>query len=88
MRKSLLSTGKNDFLYYTLKRQAGTYPENTADTSLAFGYSFESFMLYAQSLGFGTAWFGGTMNRPAVGNAMELGENPVHISGSAAHLRR
>ena len=29
----------------------------------AFGYSFERFVLYAQSLGIGTVWIGGTMKR-------------------------
>ncbi len=40
--------------------------------NLAFGYSFETFVLYAQSLGLGTVWLGGTMNRPAFEKAMEL----------------
>ncbi len=30
----------------------------------AYGYSFESMVLYAWSLGIGTTWIGGTMNRP------------------------
>jgi len=38
----------------------------------AFGYSFEAFVLYAQSLGLGTVWLGGTMNRGAFEKAMEL----------------
>jgi rubredoxin len=29
----------------------------------AFGYAFEKFILYAQSLGIGTVWIGGTMDR-------------------------
>ena len=29
----------------------------------AFGFSFEELVLYAQSLGIGTTWIGGTMNR-------------------------
>ena len=32
----------------------------------AFGYSFELLVLYAQSLGLGTVWVGGTMNRAAL----------------------
>ncbi len=39
---------------------------------VAFGYSFESLVLYAQSLGIGTVWLGGTMNRAAYEQAMEL----------------
>ena len=38
----------------------------------AFGYSFEAMVLYAQSLGLGTTWLGGTMNRGAFEQAMEL----------------
>ncbi len=38
----------------------------------AFGYSFEMLVLYAQSLGIGTVWLGGTMNRAAFERAMAL----------------
>lgn len=38
----------------------------------AFGYSFEMLVLYAWSLGIGTVWVGGTMDRPAFERAMEL----------------
>lgn len=38
----------------------------------AFGYSFEKFVLYAQSLGIGTVWIGGTMDRTAFERAMAL----------------
>ena len=38
----------------------------------AFGYSFEMLVLYAQSLGIGTVWIGGTMDRAAFERAMEL----------------
>lgn len=45
--------------------------------SVAFGYSFEKFVLQAQELGLGTVWLGGTMNRPAFEAAMELGEDEM-----------
>ena len=51
--------------------------ENVPNASVAFGYSFEEFVLYAQSLGLGTVWLGGTMNRSAFEQAMELGENEM-----------
>lgn len=51
--------------------------ENVPKASVAFGYSFEEFVLYAQSLGLGTVWLGGTMNRSAFEQAMELGENEM-----------
>ncbi len=43
----------------------------------AFGYSFEMLVLYAQSLGIGTVWLGGTMNRETFERAMELGEDEI-----------
>lgn len=42
------------------------------DSDLAYGYAFESFVLYAQSLGIGTVWIAGTMNRDAFEKAMDL----------------
>ena len=41
----------------------------------AVGYSFEMLVLYAQSLGIGTVWVGGTMDRAAFERAMVLGQN-------------
>ena len=41
----------------------------------AVGYSFETLVLYAQSLGIGTVWVGGTMDRTAFEQAMDLAEN-------------
>ena len=38
----------------------------------AFGYSFETLVLYARSLGIGTVWVGGTMDRAAFEQAMAL----------------
>ena len=49
----------------------------TENTSVAFGYSFECFVLYAQSLGIGTTWLGGTMNRSAFETAMELSDDEI-----------
>lgn len=46
----------------------------------AFGYVFEQFVLYAVSLGIGTVWIAGTMDRPAFEKAMEVGENEVMIA--------
>ncbi len=42
------------------------------EASVAFGYSFEAFVLFAQSLGIGTVWIGGTMNRSGFEQAMEI----------------
>ena len=38
----------------------------------ALGYSFETLMLYALSMGFGTVWLGGTLSRRAFERAMDL----------------
>ncbi len=38
----------------------------------AFGYAFEKLVLYAESLGIGTTWIAGTMDRPAFEKAMAL----------------
>lgn len=43
----------------------------------AFGYSFERFVLYAQSIGIGTVWIGGTMDRSAFERAMVLEQNEM-----------
>ena len=43
----------------------------------AFGYSFEMLVLYAWSVGIGTVWIGGTMDRSAFERAMALGENEL-----------
>ena len=39
---------------------------------VAYGVAFETFALYALSLGVGTVWIAGTMDRPAFERAMEL----------------
>lgn len=41
---------------------------------VAFGYSFEKLVLFAWSLGIGTTWIGGTMNRDAFEKAAGLQE--------------
>lgn len=51
--------------------------KNVPMANAAFGYSFEVFVLYAQSLGLGTVWLGGTMNRDAYERAMELGNDEM-----------
>ncbi|MBQ3481949.1 MAG: nitroreductase [Oscillospiraceae bacterium] len=38
----------------------------------ALGFSFEMLMLYALSMGFGTVWLGGTLDRRAFERAMDL----------------
>ena len=43
----------------------------------AFGFAFESFVLYAMSLGVGTVWIAGTMDRPAFERTMDVGEGEI-----------
>jgi len=51
--------------------------KNVPNASAAFGYSFEMLVLKAQSMGIGTVWLGGTMNRSAFEQAMDLGEDEI-----------
>ncbi len=44
---------------------------------VSFGYGFEKILLYAISLGLGTVWIAGTMNRDAFEKAMELKDNEI-----------
>ncbi len=53
-------------LYYGAKIRKMEHAEE------AFGYAFELLILYAWSLGIGTTWIGGTMNRDAFEKAMKL----------------
>lgn len=53
----------------------GAKAKNIAHMEEAVGYSLEMLVLYAQSLGIGTVWIGGTMDRAAFERAMELGED-------------
>ena len=41
----------------------------------AFGYAFEKLVLYAESLGIGTTWIAGTMDRAAFERAMDVQPN-------------
>ena len=43
----------------------------------AFGYSFEKVVLFAESMGVGTTWIAGTMNREAFERAMEVTDEEV-----------
>ncbi len=43
----------------------------------AFGYAMEELVLYAETLGIGTTWIAGTMDRPAFEKAMDLAEGEV-----------
>lgn len=51
--------------------------KNVPHAEEAFGYSFEKIVLYAESIGIGTTWIAGTMNRAAFERAIELGEDEV-----------
>lgn len=43
----------------------------------AFGYSFEKLMLYAKSIGVGSVWIAGTMNRRVFEKAVDLKDNEI-----------
>ena len=63
--KSPVVTGES--LYFAAKLSR---PEHAEE---ALGYAFEKLVLYAWSLGIGTVWLGGTLNRDAFQKAMDLG---------------
>ena len=54
------------------KTYIGAKVAQTPHMEEAFGYSFETLVLYAQSLGLGTTWIGGTMDRGLFERRMEL----------------
>lgn len=47
------------------------------NAAFAYGYALETFMLYALSLGVGTVWIAGTMDRAAFERALALGDGEV-----------
>lgn len=51
--------------------------ERVPMAEIAFGYGFEAFMLYALSLGVGSVWLAGTMDRPAFEKAMAVGDGEL-----------
>lgn len=50
----------------------GVAVNEAPDAMEAVGYVFEKLVLYAQSIGLGTCWLGGTFNRGEFAKAMEL----------------
>ncbi len=62
--KSPVLTGES--LYFAAALPRGEHSEE------ALGYAFERLVLYAWSLGLGTVWLGGTLNREAFEQAMGL----------------
>ncbi len=65
--KSPVLSGVN--LYVAGKTEVVPYSD------VSFGYAFEKLVLKAQSMGIGTVWIAGTMNRDAFEKAMELKDN-------------
>lgn len=51
--------------------------KDTPDMSVAYGYSFEKMVLFALSLGIGTVWIGGTMDRASFEKAINLSDDEV-----------
>lgn len=51
--------------------------EKAAHMNEAFGYSFEKMVLFAESMGVGTVWIGGTMDRGAFEKAVALNADEV-----------
>jgi hypothetical protein len=51
--------------------------ERTGNDMEGFGYCFERVVLFAQGLGLGTCWLGGTFSRGAFAQVMDLRENEI-----------
>ena len=51
--------------------------KKTQNAEQAFGYAMEDIVLHLESLGFGTTWIAGTMDRASFEKAMNLEENEV-----------
>ncbi len=58
-------------MYVVAKVERGPHAEE------AFGFSFEKLVLYAQTLGIGTTWIGGTMKRDLFEKAAGLKEGQI-----------
>ncbi len=58
-------------MYVAAKTEKGPHAEE------ALGFSFEKLVLFAQSLGIGTTWIGGTMKRPLFEKAAGVKENQI-----------
>lgn len=67
--KSPVIAGTDDYIAVKMKRA----PHFEA----ALGYALEKFVLDAWSIGIGTTWIGGTMDRPAFERAMELADDEI-----------
>ncbi|MBE6029954.1 MAG: nitroreductase [Clostridiales bacterium] len=67
--KSPVIAGTDDYIAVKLKR--------VPHFEEALGYAMEQFVLSAWSIGIGTTWIGGTMDRPAFERAMDLAEDEV-----------
>lgn len=66
---SMVIKGESDYI-------AAKVP-NVEHCAEAFGYSFEKLVLYAWSLGIGTTWIGGTMNRALFEKAADTGTDEI-----------
>lgn len=67
--KSQVIAGADEFVAVKMKR--------VPNFEEALGYSMEQFVLDAWSIGIGTTWIGGTMDRGAFERAMDLSEDEV-----------
>ena len=59
------------------KQYVGAKVKRQPHAEEAFGYAFEKFVLYAESLGLGTVWLAATIDRPAFEKAMDLESDEV-----------
>lgn len=59
------------------KKFFGASVKQSESALQGMGYEFEKLILYAESLGLGTCWLGGTFNRSEFAKAMSVNENDL-----------
>lgn len=80
IEKEISSNGEKLGTYGVIKGASlylGATIANEACAPEALGYDFEQLVLYITSLGLGTCWLGGTFNRSAFADAMDVKENEL-----------
>lgn len=75
------------------KTYLGVAAEKCDTAEEAIGYTFEKLILFAQSIGLGTCWLGGTYNKSVFAKAMDVKENeffhivsPIGYPADKTHL--
>lgn len=80
VEKKLAANGEKLGTYGIIKGTDSYIGVTVAESELSLeglGYAFEQFVLYAASLGLGTCWLGGTFNKSAFAQAMDIADGEI-----------